>query len=112
MPLLLLRFLPHIAAVLAVLAVVGGIYAKGRLDASHAAEVARLEENLAIAQRNAEREREARAVDAINLVASRQRLDLLQTKTDELLEYINELEDASRVCLSGADTERLRRLWE
>lgn len=101
-----------LAWLLAILAVVGVIYGKGRLDSHYSNKIDKLQSELATAKEAIETERNARAVDAINAAASRQRLDALESKSKDLEAYVDQLEDANAVCLSGADTERLRGLWE
>lgn len=98
----LLRF---IAPVLLVLSIVGLIYGKGRMDAAHEAELLELRQALKI-------EEEARIADAYQALASSKRLAQLDTKVKTMEEYVEKLEDANRVCLSNADTDSLRNLWE
>lgn len=100
-----------LAAALVLLTVVGVIYGKGRLDASHKASLADLTFQLKVASHVAARERDARAVDLINYSAAEARLSVLDHEISELTTYANQLEDADRECLSGADTDRLRLLW-
>jgi hypothetical protein len=57
-------------------------------------------------------ERTARAADATAAAAQAKRLNDLTTKTTDLQEYANALEDAGRECLTGADIDRLRNLWD
>lgn len=103
--------LKWVAPILIVLAVVGVIYGKGRLDAKHAAEVANLKRDLATATHVIELEREAREADAALASAQAVRLRELSAKSDAIQEYADALEDARRECLSGADSDRLRDLW-
>lgn len=92
-------------------AVALGIYGKGRLDAAHKAEVARLELNLRTATQMLELERTARQQDAIVAAENARRKAALQQTIKELDDYVASLEDRDRECLSGADIERLRNLW-
>ena len=104
--------LKWVAPILIVLAVVGGIYAKGRIDARHAAEVASIKRDLATAENVIQLEREARTADAALAHAQAQRINTLTAKSDAIQEYADALEDARRECLSGADSDRLRDLWK
>ncbi len=93
------------APVLIVLSIIGLIYGKGRMDEAHEAELSELRHSLQI-------EEEARIADAYQALASSKRLSQLDTKVKTMEEYVEELEDANRVCLSNADTDSLRNLWE
>jgi hypothetical protein len=97
---------------LAVLALVGVIYGKGRLDAKHAAETALLKGNLKVAELNLKNEKDARQGDAILATEAAKRQAALTHKIDELDAYVDTLQDRDSVCLSGTDTERLRDLWK
>jgi hypothetical protein len=97
---------------LAVLALVGVIYGKGRLDQKHAAETALLKGNLKVAELNLKNEKDARLSDAILATEAAKRQVALTTKIDELNQYVDTLQDRDSVCLSGTDTERLRDLWK
>ncbi|MER9628892.1 hypothetical protein [Mesorhizobium sp. M0296] len=96
---------------LAVLALVGVIYGKGRLDAKHAIEISQLNETIELTNAALDKERTARQSDAIIAAENAKRQAALQTKIGELNQYVETLEDADRECLSGADVERLRDLW-
>lgn len=100
-----------IVAIVAVLVVVGGIYAKGHLDAKHKAELADVQSQLSLAQTQINKEREARVADARLAQEAAARSAELKAKVTNLQEYVETLEDANRECLSGADTQRLRNLW-
>lgn len=88
------------------------IYGKGRLDAKHASEMALLQGNLRIAEMNLKNEQDARQQDAILATEAAKRQVALNTKIDELNQYVDTLQDRDSVCLSGTDTERLRDLWK
>lgn len=100
------------AIALLLLAGIGTIYAKGRMDAAHKAEVEELKGSLKHAIETADRERKARLADAILATENAKRKAALETKIGELDAYVESLEDRDRVCLDGRDTERLRDLWE
>lgn len=95
----------------AILAVVGVIYGKGRLDAKHASEIATLKNDLRTAEIVIKNEREARQQDAELAAEDARRRAALTLKIDGLNEYVETLEDANRECLSRDDVERLRDLW-
>jgi hypothetical protein len=97
---------------LAVLALVGVIYGKGRLDSKHAADMAVLQGNLRVVEMNLKNEQEARLSDAILATEAAKRQAALTHKVDELNQYVDTLQDADRECLSGPDVERLRDLWK
>ncbi|PDT45352.1 hypothetical protein CO661_24115 [Sinorhizobium fredii] len=109
MPAFILKW---VAPILIVLAVVGGIYAKGQLDARHAAELATVQRDLKTATNVLKLEREARTADAALAQAQAQRINTLSAQSDAIQEYADALEDARRECLSGAGNERLRDLWK
>ncbi|AIK68516.1 hypothetical protein Lo5R7ANS_46 [Mesorhizobium phage vB_MloP_Lo5R7ANS] len=100
-----------LAGLIAILAIVGVIYGKGRLDANHATETAQLTETIELQRKAIEKEQAARQSDAIVASENAKRQAALQTKIGELNQYVETLEDADRECLSGADVERLRDLW-
>lgn len=104
-------FLRYIAPVLAVLAVVGVIYGKGRLDANHANEVRTLETNLEIARTNLAIEKTARNADLILAVEASEREAKLVAKTEGLEAYVDTLEANDRACFSKPDVDQLRKLW-
>lgn len=89
----------------------GVIYGKGRLDASHAAELAQVTQSLDAAKAAIENEKAARQSDAILAAENAKRASALNTKIDELETYVDTLQDRDRECLSRDDTERLRDLW-
>lgn len=98
-------------AVVMVLLVLGGIYAKGRLDTKHKLELASVQSQLRLAQTIIEKEREARVADARLAQEAAQKAADLKLKVTNLQEYVDALADAGRECLSSADTERLRDIW-
>ncbi|RWP18864.1 MAG: hypothetical protein EOR00_09510 [Mesorhizobium sp.] len=100
-----------LAGLVALLAIVGVIYGKGRIDANHAIETAQLTETIELQRKAIEKEQAARKSDAIVASENAKRQAALQTKIGELNQYVETLEDADRECLSGADVERLRDLW-
>lgn len=100
-----------LAGLMLVVMLVGGIYAKGQIDARHTAEVAQLTETLELTKRKLETERKAHTLDAEKAAKDAKQLSALETKIGDLNSYVETLEDADRECLSGADTERLRDLW-
>lgn len=100
-----LRLYALLAAAVAVLLGIGAIYAKGRLDASHAAEKRALEETIKDLNDAAERERNARRLDTIQAKLDREDADALETKVKELEDA---LENADAVCFGAADADRLR----
>ncbi|MER9646792.1 hypothetical protein [Mesorhizobium sp. M0199] len=100
-----------LAGLVAILAIVGVIYGKGRIDANHAVEIKQLTETIELQRKAIENEQAARQSDAIFASENAKRQAALQTKIGELNQYVETLEDADRECLSGADVERLRDLW-
>lgn len=109
--LLISKLYGWIAGLVAVLAIIGVIYGKGRLDASHAASVASLQNDLKVSQEVVKREHEARTQDAILATEAAKRQTALKIKIDGLESYVDTLEDRDRQCLSGPDVDRLRDLW-
>lgn len=101
-----------LAGVIAVLAVVGIIYGKGRLDQKHALELSSVRTELATAQIVIAKEKEARLLDNEAAKAANLRLNELNSSISGLHAYVDALEDANSQCLSGADTDRLRTLWK
>lgn len=100
-----------IAAILAVLAVVGLIYAKGHSEAKAKAELQATQLELSHLYYNIAKEREARVADARLAQEAEARATELRAKISNLQEYADALEDANAQCLSSADTKRLRDLW-
>jgi hypothetical protein len=100
-----------LATLLAVLAVVGIIYGKGRLDSAHKAELAAVQEQLVKAEILRKAEAAARAADTELAQAQAARLSQLNSDISGLNAYVDALQDADRECLSGADTDKLRQLW-
>ncbi|MBD9511917.1 hypothetical protein IB265_34780 [Ensifer sp. ENS10] len=103
--------LKWVVPVLLLLTVMGGAYAKARIDAKHAAEVAQIRRDLAVAELVIASEKAAREADAVLAGAQALKMRELSAKSDAIQEYADALEDARRECLSGADSERLRDLW-
>ena len=106
------RIYAYLAGLLAIIAVVGVIYGKGRLDARHSAELAAVQSELSTAKGVIQAERAARLQDAILAAEAAKRQAALTTKIDELNDYVDTLQDRDSQCLTGADTERLRDLWQ
>ncbi|TCR92584.1 hypothetical protein [Rhizobium sp. BK376] len=104
-------FLKWIAPVIAVLAVVGVIYGKGRLDSKHAAETADLKDQLQLSETLRASEQKAYDADAVQAKANADKLTTLNSNIDGLNAYVATLKDAGRECLSGADNDKLHQLW-
>jgi hypothetical protein len=100
-----------IATCIALLAIVGIIYGKGRLDSKHAAELSVVKEQLALSETLRKTEQAAYTADTEEARKAHERLTELNSDIDGLNAYVDALQDADRECLSGADTERLRQLW-
>lgn len=103
------RIYAYLAGVLVVLAVVGAIYAKGRLDAGHAAQLADLQKRITQLQATAEQERKARVLDTIQAKLDADDMADLAKRITELNDYAESLGAAA--CFDDTDTERLRTLW-
>jgi outer membrane murein-binding lipoprotein Lpp len=101
-----------LATLLAVLAVVGIIYGKGRLDSAHKAELASVTDQLTEAKQLRSLEQAARSADNGLAKAQATRLYQLSSDIDGLNAYVDALQDADRECLTGADTDKLRQLWQ
>ncbi|MBY5849785.1 hypothetical protein HFN51_04335 [Rhizobium leguminosarum] len=101
-----------LATLLAVLAVVGVIYGKGRLDSKHATELSAVKDQLATSELLRETERRARIADADLAATQAAKLAILSSNIDGLNAYVDALQDADRECLTGADTDKLRQLWQ
>ncbi|PQZ43364.1 hypothetical protein CQ059_05380 [Brucella pseudogrignonensis] len=95
----------------AVLALFGFIYAKGHSEAKARAELQATRQELSELYYKISKEREARVADARLAEEAAVRADALRTKITNLQEYVDALADAGRECLSSADTERLRDIW-
>lgn len=98
---------PYVYLVLALLALagLGGLYAKGRLDASHAAKRAVLEERIKGLQADMAAERNARVLDAVQAKLDRE--DEAAT-AEKIVELKDALTDPSAVVFDSADADRLR----
>lgn len=99
------------APALVVLGLIFGGYLKGYSDADRSAEIALLNKAFTEVKLERDIEKAARVADAAKASAQAKRMLDLTTRTDELQEYANALEDAGRECLAGADTDQLRNLW-
>lgn len=102
----------YLAALVIVLLVIGGIYVKARVDASHAAEVKTLTEQLDLAISLRDGWQKAYEADALKAKQAAERLTALNTQVANLQEYADGLEDANAQCLAGPDVDRLRDLWK
>ena len=100
-----------IAGAVLLLLIVGGIYAKGRIDSNHKAEVAQLTETLELTKSTLATEKIARQGDTILATEAAKRQNALKLKIGNLNDYVETLEVTGAVCLDGTDTERLRDLW-
>lgn len=108
---LLLRALrnPYVLYTVLILAVAGGVYTKGRMDANHKAEVAALTKQrdaLAHAIKVAE------AVTKADKAQAAKDAEALSAYEDKVNELIAGIEDARSECLSLNDTSRLLQLWD
>jgi hypothetical protein len=95
----------YLAAVLALLAAVGAIYAKGRIDARHAIELRTLKTQIKVLEDERAREEAARKADAIQAKVDREEAAL---EDIEIQELIDALQDRARVCVDAGDADRLR----
>jgi hypothetical protein len=95
----------YLAAVLALLAAVGAIYAKGRLDARHAIELRTLKTQIKVLEDERAREERARKADAIQAKVDREEAAL---EDIEIQELIDALQDRARVCVDAGDADRMR----
>lgn len=109
MPTFVIKWL---APVLIVLALVGGIYAKGRIDSKHAAEIALMKADLATAELVIASDKAKRVADANLAKEQAEQIGELKSKAQSIQEYADALEDAGRECLSGADVGQLHHLWK
>lgn len=96
-----------LALVLIAIAVAGGIYAKGRLDATHKAQMDALEATISAIKEAAEAERLARLADNAQAMEDAAALDALEAANKELLDALSA---PDTVCLPPADADRLRKL--
>jgi hypothetical protein len=110
-----LKLYAVIGLVLAALVGVGIVYAKGRLDASHAAELAAAQNRVAAA--NASLAQTKKDLAAAEQAAEQDRRQALQDAKDkdqrnaQVAEQVPLLADPSRVCLDAIDGDRLRSLY-
>ncbi|UWF59805.1 hypothetical protein [Brucella sp. 2716] len=100
-----------IASILAVIAVVGLIYAKGHSEAEAKAELRATQLELSQLYYDIAKEREARVADARLAEEAAQKAADLKSKVTSLQEYADALKDANAQCLSSSDTQRVRDLW-
>lgn len=94
-------------AIAAVLAVAGGLYAKGRIDAAHAQETALLKGQLAFEREQARKARAAAIADQMAAEAAAADVSDLEAKIQELT---NATANPGNACLDDADVGRLRQL--
>ena len=95
----------YLAAFMALLAAVGAIYAKGRIDARHAVELQTLRTQIKTMEEERAREEAALKMDAIQAKEDREDKALEDLANQEL---IDELTDRARVCFDAGDADRLR----
>jgi hypothetical protein len=108
MILFLRKYWTHIAVVLALAVAITAIYQKGVSDAASR----QTRKQLAAAIETIKVTKAAYAEDAKALITSKVREAELDAQIGELSEYVSDLEDANHECLSGADTDQLRKLWK
>lgn len=97
----------YLAIVLGALAAVGAIYAKGRIDANHKAELTSIKMELAYQEAAALVARQAALADAEKAKAFAAEKAALEILIDEL-----EVQGSDNQCLGAPSVERLRQLWE
>lgn len=102
--------LPGVLAV-ALAGALGTAYVKGEQHKAAADQVVALKLDLKAAEQAAIKAHQAAAQDALLATAANTKADALEAKTQELNAYVSTLESRDSVCLSGADTDRLRGLW-
>lgn len=107
----MLRTYALVAALIALMGAGAALYAKGRVDAAHVAEIADLKDKLRFAEVVNATWKKVAAEDAKRAADAASRAADLNSKIDELNAYIETMEDRDRVCLDEPDTERLRDLW-
>jgi prefoldin subunit 5 len=95
--------------VLVLISIGSGLYVKGRLDASHAAEVRLLRENEARLKQSIALTNKLVEAAAAQAAKDEAELEQWQGQANELL---IQLEDADRQCFSANDTNGLRSLWK
>jgi hypothetical protein len=97
----------YLAVVLGIIASVGAIYAKGRIDASHKAEMTSIKMELAYQEAAALAAKQAALADAERAKAFAAENAALEIVIDEL-----EIQGSDNQCLGAPSVERLRQLWE
>lgn len=107
----MILFLKRYWPVLLALAAITAAAASGYTRAMERAEAAQAKKQLAAALETIKVTKEAYAQDAKALINSKVREAELDAQISELSEYVSDLEDANHECLSGADTDQLRKLW-
>jgi hypothetical protein len=98
----------YLAAVLAILAAVGGIYAKGRLDANHAAQLAALQQQVAKLHAQAKADAAAAKLDTIQAKLDAEDLYAAAQRTQDLMDKLNA---PDTVCFDDHDAGLVRDLW-
>lgn len=98
----------YLAGFLAVLAVAGGLYAKGRLDASHAAEMAALQVKVDTMEKQAEADAAAAKMDTIQAKLDAEDLYAAALRTQELQDQLNA---PHTVCFDDHDAGLVQDLW-
>lgn len=83
------------------------LYAKGRIDARHAAEVSTLRTQIRVLEEERAREEAARKADAAQAKTDREEADLQKLHAQELEDALS---DRSRACFDPADADGLRNL--
>ncbi|WP_269929969.1 hypothetical protein [Aminobacter sp. HY435] len=98
---------PYVYLALSILALAGvaGLYAKGRLDATHAAQRAKLEERIRGLEADMAAEHNARVLDAMQAKTDREDEVAVAAKTKELK---SALKDRDAVVFDSMDADRLR----
>lgn len=96
-----------LALVLGGLALAGGIYAKGRLDATHKAAMSALQQTIDDLQAAQEADRLARLADTAQAREDATALAALEAANKELLDALSA---PDTVCLPPADADKLRKL--
>jgi hypothetical protein len=96
-----------LAAVIGAIGFVGAVYVKGRVDASHKAEMTSIKLQLAHQEATAIAARQAYLADAEKAKAFAAENAALEILIDEL-----EVQGSDNQCLGAPSVERLRQLWE
>lgn len=100
-----------LAAALGFMTAVGGAYVKGRMDGSDLVRVKHLQQQIAEYERALKLRDAAAAADNARAAADQKVLRDMEARNRELEAYLATLSSRSDQCLSGADVDRLRKLW-